>query len=350
MAQEDRPQVSTADWKTDFSKHSVAYEEIVAGGPGKDGIPALDKPKLLDASQKIDWLADKEPVISVLINGDARAYPLQILLWHEIVNDTVGGALITTTFCPLCNTAIAFDRRLEGATYDFGTTGNLRFSDLVMYDRQTESWWQQATGEAVVGQLTGKKLTPLPASIVSWGAFKKAYSRGKVLSRDTGFQRDYGRNPYLGYDDVNSTPFLYNGPQDGRLAPLERVATVALNGLDVAYPFRVLTKEQVVHDQVGGADIVVFWSKGTASALDRGSISDSLDIGATGVFQANLEGKKLTFEALGDGTFKDKGTGTTWNLLGQGLSGPLAGQQLAPVVHANHFWFSWAVFKPNTRL
>ena len=141
------------------------------------------------------WLKGQEPVINLALNGEHRAYPIQILIWHEIVNDQIGDRPVTVTFCPLCNTSIVFDRRLSDQTLDFGTTGNLRHSDLVMWDRQTELWWQQITGEAIVGELTGSKLTLLPSAIVSFEAFRRAYPEGQVLSRDTGFNRKYGENP-----------------------------------------------------------------------------------------------------------------------------------------------------------
>lgn len=346
----DRPPFSTAGWKTDFSRANVPLSEFQSGGPPKDGIPPVDKPKFVDVSASIDWLKENEPVIGFVAGGEARAYPLQILMWHEIVNDTVGGVPVALTFCPLCNTAIAFDRRLEGRAYDFGTSGKLRNSDLVMYDRQTESWWQQITGEAIVGERTGKALKMLPAAIVSWKDFKAAYPKGKVLSRDTGFSRSYGSNPYTGYDDVRSSPFLFSGRADGRLAPMERVVTVSATGEDVAYLFKALQDRRVINDRAGGVDVVVFWAGGTASALDSGAIAESRDIGATNVFEATIEGKQLTFSAAAGGNFIDKETGTTWNLLGQGLAGPLAGRELTPVTHANHFWFSWAAFKPGTRI
>ena len=155
------------------------------------------------------WLEAQEPVILFENAGDARAYPLQILTWHEIVNDEVGGLPVSVTFCPLCNSGIVFDRRLEGVVYDFGTSGNLRNSDLIMWDRQTESWWQQLTGKAIVGELTGQMLIFLPSIIISWEDFKTNKPEGKVLSQDTGFRRDYGRNPYVGYDRVDNPPFLY---------------------------------------------------------------------------------------------------------------------------------------------
>ncbi len=178
---------SRSGWKTDFSKHTVPLSEIQSGGPPRDGIPPIDRPSFVD-TRAAEWLNDREPVVVYEEGGDARAYPLQILIWHEIVNDTVGGRPVTITFCPLCNTAIAFDRRLDGVTYDFGTTGNLRHSDLVMWDRQTESWWQQVTGEAIVGALSGARLTPVPASINSFADFRTTFPNGSVLSRETGPQ------------------------------------------------------------------------------------------------------------------------------------------------------------------
>jgi hypothetical protein len=321
----------------------------MSGGPSKDGIPAIDTPRFDAVSAADKWLKAQEPVILFEHAGEGRAYPLQILIWHEIANDTIAGLPVTITFCPLCNTSIVFDRRLEGRVLDFGTTGKLRFSDLVMYDRQTESWWQQVTGEAIVGEMTGKRLVFLPSQIISWEMFKLTYPGGKVLNRETGHGRSYGRNPYVGYDDINSSPFLYRGPKDGRLPPMERVVTISLNGEDVAYPFRVMEKVRVVNDTVGGRPIVVVFTKGVTSALDGGSISDSRDVGTAGVFERTLEGKVLTFKTSG-ARFIDTQTGSTWSILGVASAGPLAGKRLTPVVSGNHFWFSWAVFKPKTRI
>lgn len=342
-------QFSKADWKTDFSKHSVPLSEISSGGPPRDGIPPIDHPKFASASEADSWLKPKEPVISFAAGGDHRAYPLQIVIWHEIVNDQVGGQPVTITFCPLCNSAIAFDRRLGDRTFDFGTTGNLRKSDLVMWDRQTESWWQQLGGEAIVGELTGQRLTMVPSSIVSWADFKAHFPDGKVLSRDTGFLRDYGRNPYVGYDDVDSPPFLFSGKLDGRLPPKERVVAVSLGGEDVAYPYSLLQKRRVVIDKVGVASIVVFYQLGTVSALDAESIPDSRDVGATGVFRTELNGRGLSF-TFTNGAIVDADTGSKWNVFGTAVSGPLRGGQLEPVLHGDHFWFAWAAFKPQTRI
>ena len=339
--------ISPRGWETDFSLHTVPYDEIISGGPPRDGIPPLDNPKFTTPDEASDWLGDQEPVIAFELNGESRAYPLQILTWHEIVNDVVGGVPVSATFCPLCNAAIVFDRRLDGVVHDFGTSGKLRNSDLIMWDRQTETWWQQFTGEGIVGELAGKRLTILPASIVSFADFRSANPDGTVLSVDTGFSRSYGSNPYSGYDRADQPPFLFDGPLDGRLLPKERVATVTLGEVDAAFPFSVLEDEKVVNYTVNGTDLVVFFKTGTKSALDRSSIKDSRDVGATGVFDTRVDGQDLTFRSDANGIF-DNETGSSWNILGQAVEGSLKGTKLTPIVHANHFWFAWGVFKPDT--
>jgi thiol-disulfide isomerase/thioredoxin len=353
---EERPPAGAAvQFRTDFSKHSVPYSEFLSGGPPKDGIPAIDKPQYTSIEAADEWLEPREPVILVEIGDKARAYPIQILMWHEIANDTLGDTPIAVTFCPLCNTAIVFDRRIDGQATSFGTTGRLRFSNLVMYDRRTETWWQQATGEAVAGEHTGKQLEFLPAAIISWDAFKEAHPEANVLSRDTGYSRSYGRNPYAGYDDVDRTPFLYDGPTTpGQLLPMERVATVELNGEAVAYPYTELEQVHVANDVVGGTPIVVLWEAGTASALDSGSVAQGRDVGTVNTFsraldERTLEERTLTFGYDG-ARIVDQETGSEWNVLGRTTSGPLEGRSLAPVVNVNHFWFSWAAFKPETRV
>ncbi|MCH7718059.1 MAG: DUF3179 domain-containing protein, partial [Chloroflexi bacterium] len=335
-------------WDTDFTKHTVDLGEFISGGPAKDGIPALDEPKFDSIADGEEFLVDREPVIALELNGDARAYPLGILTRHEIANDVVGGVPVAVTFCPLCNSAIVFERELEGVVYDFGVSGFLRNSDLVMFDRQTDSWWQQFTGEAIVGELSGALLEVAPSSIVSWADFKATYPDGRVLSRDTGFGFNYGFNPYVGYDS-NEAPFFFTGEFDDRLSPIERVVAVELNGEAVAYPFSLLEEERVVHDTVGGESIVVFLQPGTASALAEQNIAEARDVGASGVFLPEAAGRTLTFRADSDG-FVDDETGSRWNVLGKAVGGPLAGEELEPIVHGDHFWFAWAAFNPETRV
>ena len=342
----DAARFRTGNWLTDFSLHTVPYDEFLSGGVPRDGIPPLDDPQFESIADADKWLEDVQPVVALEVNDEARAYPLAILTWHEIANDTLGGVPVSVTFCPLCNSAVVFDRRVGDETLDFGVSGNLRHSDLVMWDRQTESWWQQLTGEGIVGAYAGYQLDFVPAQIVSWADFKAAFPDSDVLSRDTGYSRSYGRNPYSGYDRADQSPFLFKGRPDDRLLPMERVVALELDGQQLAFPYLALDQEPAVNHSVNGRDIVVLFQPGTASALDQSSIADSRDVGATGVFDAVLDGQTLTFRATDDG-FTDDQTGSTWNVLGQAVSGPLAGQSLTPIVHGNHFWFAWAAFAPD---
>ena len=193
-----------AGWETDFSNASVDLSEFLSGGPPRDGIPPVDDPRFRPVSDE-ENLSDAEPVVAVALAGETpRANPIQILIWHEIVNDRIGGRNVAVTFCPLCNTAVVFDRVVDGRELTFGTTGNLRRSDLVMWDRQTESWWQQFSGEALVGELTGTTLDIVPSQLISWGDFIERFPQGEVLTRETGNARNYGMNPYQGYDELLS--------------------------------------------------------------------------------------------------------------------------------------------------
>jgi hypothetical protein len=221
-----------------------------------------------------------------------------------------------------------------------------------MYDRQTESWWQQATGTAIVGEQMGTRLEALPAQIISLDAFEAAYPDGTVLSRETGHVRDYGRNPYPGYDRADDSPFLYFGTIDGRIAPKERVATVGEGDQAVAFAYPELSQVGVVHETVDGQPIVVFWAAGTRSALDSGSIDEGADVGTTGVYRPIVDGQTLTFERRGPaGTpITDRETGSTWSITGVATDGPLAGARLERVVSGDHLWFSWAAFNPETRV
>ncbi|MEX0626993.1 MAG: DUF3179 domain-containing protein, partial [Chloroflexota bacterium] len=331
--------VVTAGWATDFSRHEVPLGEIIGGGPGKDGIPAIDEPQFLPVD-RADWLVEHEPVIAFGIGDDWRAYPIQILIWHEIVNDDVAGTPVTITFCPLCHTAIAFDRRAGDRVLDFGTTGNLRHSDLVMYDRQTESWWQQATGRAIVGELTGTQLEFLPSQLISWGQFVAAHPDGLVLSRETGHPRDYDRNPYPGYDVVDSNPFLLEDWTliDGRLSPKVRILGLVIGDEAVAYPFPFLAEKPVVNDEVGGDPIVVLWTNGAASGLGGTTVAGGEIVGAANAFSAVLDGRTLTFEPADEGAMRDVETGSGWTFEGRATEGELAGAQLELLVADSPFW------------
>ena len=269
------PETWKWEWpKTDFSKSAIDFGEIMSGGPPKDGIPSIDDPQFVSVHGELE-LGPQEPVIALSIGGDMRAYPLRILMWHEIVNDVVGGVPVTVTYCPLCNSAIVFDRRVGGRTLEFGTTGKLRFSDLVMYDRQTESWWQQFLGEAIVGELTGSRLKMLPVRVESLERFKaRAAEAGamtaKVQVPNRPGSRRYGANPYVGYDR-SARPFLYRGTYEGALAPLDYVVAIGARAWSLA-----LLRER---GRIEADDLVLTWEPGQNSALDTPRIADGRDIG-----------------------------------------------------------------------
>jgi len=342
------PPFSTVGWSTDFSRRTVAWEEIISGGPPKDGIPAIDAPTFESVEAAAAWLSERDPVILFAEGADVRAYPLAILIWHEIVNDTVGGRPVAVTFCPLCNASIVFDRTLGDMVLDFGTTGKLRNSDLIMYDRQTESWWQQFTGQGIVGQFAGKQLAFLPSQVISFADFAAAFPDAQVLARP-GFSRSYGTNPYTNYDS-STRPFLFYGKLDDRLPATERIVGVVVAGAVKAYPFTAVTSAGAIHDELAGVPLVVLHKPGTASALDSRAISEGRDIGSVAVFDRRVDGRTLTFVANGNGTYTDQETGSTWNILGEAITGELKGKRLIQQLAFDHFWFAWAAFHPQTLL
>lgn len=341
---------NSAEWpKTDFTNSSVDHSEIMSGGPPKDGIPAIDNPDFVDNAAASEWLGDKEPVIVLEINGVARAYPLQILMWHEIVNDEIGDKAISVTFCPLCNASIVFDRDLDGVRYDFGTTGRLRRSDMVMYDRQTESWWQQFTGEGIIGELNGAKLKQIPSNIVAFESFIQQFPKGEVLSRDTGFSRRYGTNPYQGYDDINASPFLFRGKVDDRLKPMERVLSLRSNDKTMLFDLTSLKDKPVVNSEFEDTRFVIFAFEDMNSALDGSDISASRLIPSAAVYNAIVDDRQLTFE-INDGVVTDSETGSEWNIFGIAEKGELAGKQLEQLDHGVHFAFAWLAFDPEAEI
>ncbi len=277
MAAVDVPSMWRQEFpKTDFSKASIDFSEILSGGPPRDGIPAIDEPAFKPV-EAIDDLVDTEPVIGVVMNGVAKAYPLRIMMWHEIVNDTLAGVPITVTYCPLCNSAIVFDRRVAGQVLDFGTTGKLRHSDLVMYDRQTETWWQQFLGEAIVGSLTGTELKTIPARLESFANYKKRAPDGDVLVPNGRHIRDYGRNPYVLYDGRNAPYPFYDGPLPSDIDPMARV--VVVDGQ--AWAMTLLRDK----GRISEADLTLTWTAGQNSALDSAQITEGRDVGNVTVTQ-----------------------------------------------------------------
>lgn len=296
-----------AEWpETDFSKTTLeSWEEVISGGPPKDGIPALSAPDFL-AVEAEDRIGAREPVIAVEIEGATpRAYPIRYLMWHEIVNDSVAGRPVAVTYCPLCNSGITFDRSVGDKVLTFGVSGKLRHSDMIMYDRETESWWQQALGEAIVGEMTGTDLETLPTWMEGWAQFAARNPDGIVMDEPE-WNRSYGANPYRDYDSADR-PFLYSGenPPHG-LRPLERVVRVG----EHAWPLARLAEQEVIRE----AGVVLTWRPGQASALDADRIAEGRDVGSVRVRDGR--GRDVTHDVMFAFTFDAFWPEGTWMLDG----------------------------------
>lgn len=331
-------------WDTDFCQTNIDMGEILWGGVPRDGIPPIDNPEFDDIETASEWLQPQSPVVIVTVDDITRAYPLAIMTRHEIVNDVFGDVPVAVTYCPLCNSALAFVRQVDDVTLRMGVSGNLRNSDLVMWDDVTESWWQQFTGEGIVGEYTGTQLEILPTQLFGFGAFVEQFPDGTVLSPGS---RSYGRNGYFGYD-TDAQPFLYDGDFDTRLFPVARVLAGVIDELPMAYSLETLADEIVVNDVIGETNVVALWQPGATSALDGPEIDSSRDVGMAALYDRDLDGQTLTFIVDADGAIRDEQTDTVWNVFGTAIEGELAGSQLRQLLAAPHFWFAWAAFHPAT--
>ncbi len=338
-------------WKTNFMLRTISFDEIARSVP-RDTIPVINDPTFLAANDALDTLDPREPVIAVEINGDARAYPLDILIQHEIVNDTVGGVPVVVTFCPLCNSSVAFERTVAGTIRTFGVSGFLRKSDLIMYDDFNETMWQQITGEGIVGDDAGTFLTAVPVQTVSWETFVDRFPDGLLLERGDFPEIDYEAATYQGYDDDDNTnPFLFHGIPDQRIPVIERVAAFDIGTGPAAYAFSFLNDNPVVNDSLGGIPITIFFDDRTESAfLSNRPEGGANIVGASTAFFRELGDRTLSFRLDADGVIRDEETGSAWDRFGLATSGELEGEELVPVIHGDHFWFAWAAFKPDTAL
>lgn len=277
------------EWpNTNFEKTSITdWSEIMSGGPGKDGIPALTDPEFKPGADETGFTPTEAVIFLTSDQGPARAYPLRYLMWHEIVNDRVDGQAVAVTYCPLCNSAMVFDRTVQGQELEFGVTGKLRNSDMVMYDRQTHSWWQQAIGTGIVGDLTGVELQSLPARMVGWAQFLQEHPDGVVMKQPA-HARPYGRNPYRSYD-LSTRPFLYDGenPPHG-ISPLARVVRVG----DRAWPLQRLADL----GQLDEAGVRLIWTAGQASALEASAVGKGRDVGSIQVLDG--QGRDVAHDVL----------------------------------------------------
>jgi hypothetical protein len=311
------------------TKAIVPLDKIVGGGPPRDGIPSIDNPKFVSASDS--GLQDSDLVLGLDINGDVRAYPLDILVWHEIVNDDVGGEPVAVTYCPLCFTNQVFNRTIDGQVVEFGTSGKLYNSNLVMYDRTSESLWSQALGQAIVGEHAGKKLERISFDVAFWKDWKALYPESKVLSQDTGFGRPYGVDPYGDY--YTSPDILFPvSHRDDRLGPKEIVVGLENEGTYRAYRLQQIENDHVINDEINGKSIALF----------------SLHPFMARAYDSAVDSQTLEFQ-YNDGKITDQ-TGSVWNFDGEAIEGEMKGKKLTRLPFDEGFWFEWVAFHSETEL
>ncbi|MDX2381459.1 MAG: DUF3179 domain-containing protein [Acidimicrobiia bacterium] len=327
-----------------FPETLVPRERIVSGGPPPDGIPPIDEPRFEPVSA-VDWLTPDEPVMALVTDDAARAYPVRVLIWHEIVNDEFDGDPVLVSYCPLCSSGLAYDRRVGDDVLDFGTSGALFQANLVMYDRQTESLWTQFDGRAVVGDRIGDELDPIALATISWREFADLHPGGDVLSQDTGFDKPYGQNPYTSYEErTDPVPGFFTGEADPTLPAFERIIGIESGDEAIAVQLRDLVDAGVVETTLDDRPITVWHVAGTTSPLSGADFGEGERIGSTEVYVSIVDGVETSFSPIGDGTFEDEATGSTWTILGAAVAGPAAGSRLEAVPHVDTFWFSWSTF------
>jgi hypothetical protein len=330
--------------KEEEEKHIVPLDQIVSGGPPPDGIPSIDNPKFVTVQQAGTFISDSDLVLGVNVNGDVRAYPLSILVWHEIVNDKVGGVPVAVTYCPLCFTNQVFNRTLTNdgqgtIVLQFGTSGKLYNSNLVMYDRTSKSLWSQALGEGIVGKNADQKLQRIPFDISYWRDWKQLYPNSKILSKDTAFSRPYGVDPYGDYYTSNQLYFPVSN-HDNRLGLKQKVIglddDVAGKGQYKAYKLQQIETQKVINDEINGKPVTLFsLYPAMVRAYDRTAVG-----GKVLEFKYNNSNNKIT----------DKQTGTEWNFDGEAVSGKLKGTYLTRLPFDEGYWFEWVAFHPHTVL
>ncbi|MDP2578231.1 MAG: DUF3179 domain-containing protein [Gemmatimonadota bacterium] len=336
-------------WRTDLSKY-IVHPDSLADAGRRDRVPSINDPKFVSSEEAAEWLGDREPVAVLTLGGEMRAYPVQILLYHDVVNDWIGDTPVLVSFCILCGSSIAFDRRFDGRVLEFGYAGLLNNSNLVMYDKQTETWWGQIVGEGLVGDYAGERLDMIAAPVMSFKDFKASAPDGRVLSRDTGFDKPYGEGRLVEYDgNPNPIKRVFWKDVDVRLSAKERVMVIESGDDIVAVPYEALGERRLITTDVGGTEFVVFWGPGTASIYSEVT-ADGHDVGAAVAYYTEIDGRRLRFKPAGEGRFEDRETGSVWTLAGDAIEGPLAGRSLRPAEAAVHFWFVWAAYRPETRV
>ena len=316
---------------TNGLKHIVPLDKIKSGGPPKDGIPSIDNPKFVPVSES-QFVPDTTFVIGLDINGEKRAYPLFIMVWHEIVNDSVGGVPVAVTYCPLCFTNQVFERVIDGKEVEFGTSGKLYNSNLVMYDRLTDSYWSQALGVAITGELTGYELKRIPFDVISWADWKTLHPDTLVLTTETGHIRSYGVDPYGDYYTDPRILFPVEH-EDDRMHPKELILGFNEGDVYKAYKQEDVESAIVINDKINTQSMMLV----------------SLFSGDSRAFDRTVDGKVLTFDFVDD-VIIDLESKSKWNYDGVATSGSMEGIQLVRLPFNPGFWFEWVAFHPDTEV
>ncbi len=310
-------------------KHIVPLDKIKSGGPPKDGIPSIDEPNFVTAS-KANFVSDDDLVLGLQINGETKAYPLFILVWHEIVNDVVGGVPVAVTYCPLCFTNQVFERTVNGQITEFGTSGKLYNSNLVLYDRNTDSQWSQAMGIAITGELTGTSLKRVPFDVAKWSDWKILYPETLVLTTKTGHVRAYGSDPYGDYYTDPQIIFPVEN-KDDRLHPKEIILGFDNGNIYKEYTLADIEQKVVINDEIDDKKLLLI----------------SLYPEMARAFNRVVDDTVLEFQYI-DGKIVDMQTNSQWNFDGQAIEGQLKGTHLQREVFSPGFWFEWVAFHPDT--
>jgi hypothetical protein len=311
-------------------------------------IPPIDTPRFESPATARVWLGGRAPVIVVRVGGDVRAYPSAILQWHEVVNDVVGGRPLLISFCPLCNTAVAYERSFGGAAHLFEVSGQLDAGAAVLLDRATGSTYTQPTGEQLGGPREVSALRWYPSDLLPLDEATAAYPQLRVLSRPAGTDHDYGTTLYSGVDSAGR-PLGSNGFLDTRVPVKTRIVGVAVAQAARAWRYDRLAALGVLNDRVGASPVVVIFRPATASIGDEGSLSGARAVGSAGVFDPRVAGRVLHLRKTGQ-TLTDGETSSTWNLAGVATAGPLTGTHLRIVRHIDTYWFAWTAFYAQTSL
>lgn len=316
----------------DGTRFIVNPRQLRQGCPGgMDCIPSIDEPTY-ESTEQADWLANDDLVIAIEIDGEARAYPLRILNVHEIVNDEINGHPIAVTYCPLCRSGLVFNRSINGSVLSFGVSGKLLNANLVMYDRQTETYWSQLNGTAIVGPLVPARLEIYPNTITTWGEWRAAHPNTRVLSRSTGIYpiSTYSGNPYSSFADRERVGFGVSDV-DNRLGSKTVVYGVTIGNTSRAYPEPIVKNKDVINDEVNDVPVLIVEDQTT---------------GGVRVFVREVNGSPREFHAADNRLIDDQGT--EWNYTGTALDGPDTGTELRELNSHGIYWFAWSEFHPET--